>query len=232
MARHERRGNNGSAFETIAGVIANVCSAIPRIAQSLDTLGSVSSFRAWSRSKGRHPIYFNRNAMWSKSVLSLLRGEEDVSILEFGVAYGDATRWWLERLNSKSLRYYGFDLFTGLPRAWRNMPAHAFDAGGKPPEIEDDRITWIKGNVEDTIRIFDFGPCVGRKLIIFDLDIFEPSLVVWKVLENQLRVGDLLYFDEAFDRDERVLLDAYLLPTNRFEVIASSPMGIVLQLTQ
>lgn len=229
MARHERSGNAGAGFETVAGVVAWAGSVIPRVARALDTLGAISSFRAWSKAQGSHPIFLTRIKMWNAVVLPELEDIEDLCILEFGVAYGEASRWWLSRISSPSLKFFGFDLFTGLPRAWRNMPAHAFDAGGNTPSIDDSRVTWIKGDVSSTIQSFDIGQCTGRKFVIFDLDIFEPSLTVWEALQAEFHPGDLIYLDEAFDMDERLLLTSYMLPTKRFDIIASSTQGIVLR---
>lgn len=109
------------------------------------------------------------------------------------------------------------------------MPQHAFDAGGNTPSLNDNRITWIKGDVAETIQCFEFSQCVGKKFVIFDLDLFEPSLAVWGKLESQLREGDLVYFDEAFEMDERLLITAYMLPTMHFEILASCPLGLLME---
>jgi hypothetical protein len=66
-------------------------------------------------------------------------------------------------------------------------------------------------------------------VILFDLDIFEPSLAAWDHLKSSLRPGDLLYFDEAFDSDERRLLDEHILPTGSFECIGATPTALALQ---
>jgi hypothetical protein len=159
----------------------------------------------------------------------LLVSTSPVSIFEFGVAYGEASRWWLSKLPSQTLKYGGFDLFTGLPTAWRNMPAGAFNANGQTPQIDDGRVTWFVGDVGETIKQVDWNEHIGQRLFIFDLDLFSPSLAVWEVIQDKIKPGDLLYFDEAFDIDERLLLQTYVLPGSRFEPLGSSPFGIVLQ---
>jgi hypothetical protein len=228
MARHERSGNNGAHIEAFVGIIAWFASAVPRIAQALDTLGAIAGFRAWSKHQGNHPIFLTREKMWQQVLLpKLLSSDGEVNIYEFGVAYGEASRWWLDRIRSSGLTYYGFDLFTGLPRAWRNMPAHAFDAGGKTPDIEDSRVNWIKGDVSETIRQFEFSSVTGKKFFIFDLDIFEPSLAVWNFIKEHLNPGDLIYLDEAFDMDERLLATAFILSHTNIRILASSTFGLV-----
>lgn len=164
MARHERNGNAGSTKETIIGVLAYLTTVIPRVARALDTLGAIAGFRLWSQNQGSHSIYLTRQRLWEKEVVPILQSHlGEVRILEFGVAYGEASRWWLNQIQSEQLRYFGFDLFTGLPRAWRNMPAHAFDAGGQTPNIDDSRVTWIKGDVSETVVSAEFGGRATRK---------------------------------------------------------------------
>ena len=109
------------------------------------------------------------------------------------------------------------------------MPAGAFNANGQTPQIDDERVTWFVGDVGETVKDIDWNQHLGQRLFIFDLDLFSPSLAVWEVIQEKLKPGDLLYFDEAFDIDERLLLQTYILPSNRFKPLGSSPFGIVLQ---
>ena len=71
-----------------------------------------------------------------------------------------------------------------------------------------------------------------QALIFFDLDIFAPSLIAWNGISRNLRVGDVLYFDEAFDKDERMLLNNYILPFGKFELIAASWMSLAIKLIE
>jgi hypothetical protein len=228
-ARHKKSGNSGEIIENLAFVVASVFNLVPRFAQIADTIGSVVGFRRWCREMGSS-FYSTRIKLWQKVILpQLAEGNDSISVFEFGVAYGEASRWWLRNLPYKDLKYAGFDLFTGLPTAWRNLPAGAFNAEGKTPEINDERATWYVGDVGQTITEVDWTQHAGRRLFIFDLDLFSPSYAVWDVIEDELRNGDLLCFDEAFDTDERLLLKAFLLPTNQFDVLGASPFGMVLQ---
>ncbi|MBU3700561.1 MAG: hypothetical protein FGM58_00745 [Acidimicrobiia bacterium] len=229
MARHETSGNSGTGTQRVVAAVARVTNVIPRLAQSLDTLGAVSSWRAWCLRNGMGRSYDTREALWSGEVLPRLvpppDSEESITIFEFGVAFGEATRWWLDRIDSPHLRYHGFDRFTGLPQRWRGMPAGAFDADGRTPAIDDARVTWHVGDVEDSLGDIEWATTKGRRFFNFDLDLFRPSLAAWEAIAPSLETGDIFWFDEAFDSDERLLLEAYVMPTGRFEGLGFSPFG-------
>ena len=103
----------------------------------------------------------------------------------------------------------------------------AFDADGRTPDIDDSRATWHVGDVEDRLKDLTLDRDETRQLVIlFDLDIFEPSLAAWEYLRASLRQGDLLYFDEAFDADERRLLNEYILPAGKYECVGATSTGL------
>jgi hypothetical protein len=157
-------------------------------------------------------------------------GREPVRGIEFGVAWGYGTGWWLNRLSDPELRWDGFDRFTGLPRDWRDLDEGHFDAEGRPPAIDDARVTWHVGDVEDHVTSLALDRSTPFQLVVlFDLDIYEPSKIAWEYLRPHLRPGDLLYFDEAFDSDERKLLDEDVLPSGDFTFVGATPMALAIQ---
>jgi hypothetical protein len=232
MARHETSGNSGIRTQQVCNGIAKVTNFIPRVAQSLDTLGSVASFRSWCKRNRLGIGYSTRERLWQTQIVPRLNAassnDSTLHVFEFGVAFGEASRWWLEQLTSTAADYHGFDRFTGLPTDWRGLPAGAFDAGGNTPAIDDSRVTWHVGDLEDTIADIDWPKIEGPKFFNFDLDLFLPSLAAWNHIADVLTRGDILYFDEAFDSDERMLLEWFVLPTGRFEGLGFSPFGVAL----
>lgn len=194
--------------------------------------GYVADFIAWQQESFSEPIqgFRKREHLW-RAISGRLDLSRPVLVLEFGVAWGYTTATWMELLGDRSdVEWHGFDRFTGLPRAWRDHSEGAFDAGGKPPEIADRRVTWHVGDVEDTLAEVDLSKYHGHQiLVIFDLDIYEPSLFAWNELLPHLRSGDLLYFDEAMDADERRLLNGHVLTSNlRFLPIGATPQALSL----
>jgi hypothetical protein len=55
-------------------------------------------------------------------------------------------------------------------------------------------------------------------------------LLTFKYIENNFRAGDILYFDEAFDSDERVIIENYFLGKFEYEVLGASVFGLAFKL--
>ena len=149
-------------------------------------------------------LYWKREALWNEMHLLLLERSK-WTVYEFGVAWGFATNYWTSRVKHEISEWHGFDRFTGLPRSWRDLKEQAFDAGGNAPAMTDPRIIWHVGDVEQELP--KLGIADGPKIVLFDLDIYEPTLFAWKMLCPFLSFGDLIYFDEGFDQDERRVID-------------------------
>ena len=129
--------------------------------------------------------------------------------------------------------WHGFDRFTGLPHAWREHEQGAFDAGGKPPAIDDERVRWHVGDVEDTLGAVDLVAARDAQwLVLFDLGIYEPTAFAWEVISAHLRPGDIIYLDEAGLADERRVLDEMILPSIGCEPVGATPFGLGLAVTR
>jgi pimeloyl-ACP methyl ester carboxylesterase len=71
----------------------------------------------------------------------------------------------------------------------------------------------------------------NRKCVLFDFDLYEPTLFTYLHVKNQLNPGDIVCFDEAFDSDERVIIENYFLNDFTFKLLGASVFGIAFQLT-
>lgn len=200
-----------------------------RIRRKAANIGQIADYVSWLHGTfGDVRHVPTREDLWE--VMLTCVGTAPVRGVEFGVAWGYGTSWWLTHITDPRLHWDGFDRFTGLPRSWRDMKEGFFDAGGMPPAIADDRVTWHVGDLEDTIRQLSFDRTEPSQLIIlFDLDIYEPSAVAWQHIADSLQAGDVIYFDEAFDADERRLLNETVLPSGKFELLGASPMALALR---
>jgi len=192
----------------------------------------IADFLEWQEAHFQEVrLYRSREQLWSELVARAENGPSR-TVLEFGVAWGYATEWWLRAVPDQGLVWHGFDRFTGLPRAWRRLTEGAFDAQGLPPDLDDPRITWHVGDVEDTLGELSMSELSQRPLVVlFDLDLYEPTAAAWRRLEPVLKGGDLIYFDEAMDEDERKVLEELVLPSGRVRYIGSTPSALALEVT-
>ncbi len=120
-----------------------------------------------------------------------------IDYLEFGVATGIAIKWWVEKnINPKS-NFYGFDVFTGLPENFGVMKKHHYNTEGETPQINDERVSFIKGLFQDSLPVFlEKYNSVQRKVIHMDADLYSSTLFVLTRLIPYLRKDDILIFDE------------------------------------
>jgi hypothetical protein len=196
--------------------------------------GEIADFVDWQlRVFGYCPTFVGRREKLWERLAQRLDPNLPLIGLEFGVAHGYATNWWLSRLGGRDVVWHGFDRFTGLPRAWREHRQGAFDAGGKPPAIDDERVRWHVGDVEDTLAAVDLAAARDAQwLVLFDLDIYEPTAFAWEVISAHLRPGDVIYLDEAGVEDERRVLDEMILPSIGCEPVGATPLGLGLVVTR
>lgn len=219
---------------TLQAFAARLFRASPTLRTKTVNAGQVADYIGWQQGAfGCRPTVFGRRRELWERLAQRLDPNRPLVALEFGVAWGYATDWWLRRLRGRDVVWHGFDRFTGLPRAWREHDLGAFDAGGKPPAIDDERVSWHIGDVEDTLGTVDLAAArEAQWLILFDLDLYEPTAFAWNVLRAHLQPGDLLYFDEAMDLDERRVLNDMVLPSIGCEPIGTTALGLGLTVTR
>ena len=192
-------------------------------------LGELANYQIWLKSTfGEIKVRNSRERVWL-DMKARINGKK-IHGVELGVAWGYLTYFWIKNAPTSILKWDAYDLFTGLPRAWRNSPVGAFSNNGETPKILDDRINWHVGFVEETIQNLQISNNRDYSLLVFfDLDIYEPSLVAWQKLKPMLKIGDILYFDEAFDLDERSLLENHILPSGEFEFVSANWISLALE---
>jgi hypothetical protein len=118
---------------------------------------------------------------------------EAIDYLEFGTAGGAALRWWLERNRNPASRFHSFDTFTGLPEDWGGIKAGTFTQGGRPPQVDDARVTFHVGLFTATLPGFLRAPRGPRRLVVHvDPDLYSSTLYVLTMLAPRLAAGDVL----------------------------------------
>jgi hypothetical protein len=225
---------NKRSHDFVWSSLKQACSRSSFLAKFFEISGNVASFATWQAVRGLDSAkwYPTRERLWRAASSPLQRGR--ATVLEFGVASGDATRSWLSMLRNPELQWHGFDTFTGLPEPWvragvQFADAGTFDIGGVPPNITDPRVTWHVGRIEQTLPVADLD--LGAPLcVLFDLDLYAPSAFALEWLTCHFKRGDLLYFDEAYDPwHERRLLDEFLDAGHRVRSIGSTGIALMLE---
>jgi len=122
---------------------------------------------------------------------------QDFDYLEFGVAEGASIKWWTDKIKNPNCRFYGFDVFTGLPEDFGVMKKNDYDTKGNTPKIDDDRVKFVSGMFQDSLPNFlkNFNSN-RRKVIHMDADLYTSTLFVLTALYPTLRKDDIIIFDE------------------------------------
>jgi hypothetical protein len=158
----------------------------------------------WMRAKG----YDTRRRFSRREELFDLVGKQvrdrEVLYLEFGVAQGQATRYWSKLLLNPKSKLHGFDSFEGLPENWLpHRQKGCFSTGGAIPQIDDNRVHFLKGWFDSTLPTYKCPP--HEVLVInLDADLYSSTTCVLKALKNQIAPGTYIYFDEFNHRDHEL----------------------------
>ena len=63
-------------------------------------------------------------------------------------------------------------------------------------------------------------------IIIFDFDLYSATKAAWDVISKFLKVGDIIYFDEAYEKDEARLIHEIFESGLTLEILGYTTMGI------
>jgi hypothetical protein len=226
----DAKPSNPKSHELVFSAVDKVAGLSQFLGRSIELAGNVAGYAMWCKARGiSAPRFLHRERLWTSAVFPRL--DKQLTVFEFGVAAGHATRYWLEALPNPDLRWHGFDTFTGLPESWRRGGVEfsaqgRFDAQGSPPGVHGDpRVTWHVGLAEETLPKVEI-PDEGQLCLLLDLDLYAPTAFVLDHFAARLRPGDLLYFDEIYDPwHERRALDEYLDAGHRLTPIGSTGMS-------
>jgi hypothetical protein len=233
MPRWRKHGTTSNAALTTLHYFTYCFQFIGYLIYPLKALFEVLEFRVWLKNRfGRVKHFKNKKqllkALIENSNLEFTKSGVGVFYVEFGVAFGETSRYLISGTEAP-LVYHGFDTFEGLPIAWRRLPAGAMSSNGQTPNIVGEHISFHKGLIQETITQVDFKSTL-RKIFIFDFDLYEPTLFALKHVLPEINPGDIVYFDEAFDSDERVIIENYFMDVFEFEVIGASPFGLAFKI--
>ena len=65
--------------------------------------------------------------------------------------------------------------------------------------------------LRETLIDFPAPDRLALKFIMFDMVLFAPTRFAYKYLKSHITKGGSIYFDEAFDSDERLLIRYFMM---------------------
>lgn len=156
--------------------------------------------REYAKENSDIPIFSSRELLWHYISVTILH-DTPIDYLEFGVFEGDSILKWTQLNTRPESRFYGFDTFTGLPENWfKDFSQGAFSKDGKPPKINDARVSFIKGMFQDTLEGFLKKYQKKNTIVIhIDADLYSSTLFVLSSMHSNLRSGDIVIFDDFLD---------------------------------
>ena len=117
--------------------------------------------------------------------------------IEFGVGRGASMRWWSDHNKHPDTKFYGFDTFSGLPEDYGHYKAGTFSLEGNFPQIEDDRIEFVKGLFQDSFPGWLKDRKLDRKTVWhLDPDLYSATIFVMSQAYPFFKKGDIILFDE------------------------------------
>src|SRR5450759_1477363 len=84
----------------------------------------------------------------------IIKPSDEIIFLEFGVFQGAVINHWVQNNQNPLSRFIVFDTFIGLPEDWGSIKKGSFSAEGKLPNIDDPRVSYCVGLIQDTLPNF------------------------------------------------------------------------------
>jgi O-methyltransferase len=123
--------------------------------------------------------------------------ESNFDYLEFGVASGISFKWWINEIKVDTVKFYGFDTFSGLPEDWGPFKKGDMSSNNKIPVTNDSRCSFFEGVFQQTLpKFLKNYDSKNRKVIHLDADLYSSTLFVLTSISSILKSGDLIFFDE------------------------------------
>lgn len=116
--------------------------------------------------------------------------------LEFGVASGRTINHMASLRPGES--FHGFDVFSGLPEAWRTgFDQGAFARENLPVVIEN--VELITGLFEDTLVPFLESHAGDLAFLHVDCDLYGGTVTILDACKDRIKAGTVIVFDEYFN---------------------------------
>lgn len=162
---------------------------------------NIAMLETWRKKHNEsYPIFRTRFELYNYLNSEILNNRQ-ITYMEFGVYKGETIDYWSKINDHRESSFFGFDTFTGLPEKWTmftgKMDAGTFDTGGKTPQINDSRVSFIKGLFQDTLPVFLKNISFTSQLVIHnDSDLYSSTLYTLTRCNDVIVKGTIIIFDE------------------------------------
>jgi len=141
----------------------------------------------------------DRNVMHEELSSIYVDPSMKICFLEFGVYKGQSFAVWAGNNKNPASIFTGFDTFTGIPEDWGKEKKGSYSAKGNLPDIQDSRVKFEIGLIQDTLPPFLINIHKGiKKVIHIDVDLYNATLFSLVYLQPFLEKGDIIIFDDFF----------------------------------
>lgn len=149
-------------------------------------------------------VFDKREDLWADLLVPYVN--EPITLLEFGVFRGYSMREFARLNTNPKSRFFGFDSFRGLPEDWfKTMEKGMFDVDGEAPQIDDQRVSFVKGWFQNTVPGFLAETRIeGRLVVHHDADLYSATMFVLLEIDRLKRPYDAI-FDEFTGHETRAL---------------------------
>lgn len=145
-----------------------------------------------------------KEGIWDRAI-EIVGGTSKVLFLEFGSFEGHSIRYFAAGFSNEASRFFGFDSFEGLPENWGSKIKGTFSTKGNLPEVQDARISFVKGWFQDTLPPFEgMDKEFDAIFVHMDADLYSSTLFVLANLWSKLPTFYAL-FDEFSGHETRAL---------------------------
>ncbi len=172
----------------------------PRYSRHLDLLNHNALLSQWIAEHPPARVFEFSHELYEYLNESILANAA-IDFLEFGVFKGESLQHWTRFNTNPESRFVGFDSFEGLPEDWKmgtkTLVKGHFSTDGALPEIDDPRVSFVKGWFSQTLGPFleDFE-VRNRLLVHIDCDLYSSSLFCLTRLDPIMQPGTIVLFDD------------------------------------
>jgi len=164
----------------------------------LDKINQNALVRRWiAEQRGRIPTFEHLYDFYRYVHDEVCDGTA-IDFLEFGVYKGHSIRFWSEMNCDPQSRFIGFDSFEGLPENFtKKFTKGAANMDGAVPQVDDERVSFVKGWFQNTLPGFVNGFTPRSRLVVHnDSNLYSSTFFALASLNTLLVPGAVVILDD------------------------------------